>query len=193
MKRSLFIITLLILSSNGFISCNESPKQAASTEEKPAEIAEVKMASWPVPNRYLGSIPVYETFDEIEPLFRQSNDTTYIVNFWATWCKPCIEELPYLEKMNQAETEQPVKVVLLSLDFPKHLESKLLPFVENRQLSSQVEVLLDGDYNSWIDKVSPEWSGAIPATFIYKKDNHLFIGEPFESYDDLFQSVNTIL
>lgn len=192
MKQLLLIVTGVILGCVVFISCGESTKKTSDKEEKPIELALNTQASWPVPNRVLGTIPVYETFDEIEPLFRQANDTTYIVNFWATWCKPCIEELPYLEQMNNAETENPVKVVLVSLDFPQHLESKLLPFVEKRELSSQVYVLLDGDYNSWIDKVSPEWSGAIPATYIYKKDAHLFIGEPFESYDDLLQSVKTV-
>ena len=193
MKHTFHLIAVVFLSSVLAISCGEKVKNTVDLKEKAEEIAEALPASWPVPNRHLGSIPVYETFEEIEPLFRQQNDTTYIVNFWATWCKPCIEELPYLEQLNEAETEQPLKVVLVSLDFPKHLESKLLPFVEKQQLRSQVEVLLDGDYNSWIDKVSTEWSGAIPATYIYKRDASLFIGEPFESYDDLTQSVKTIL
>lgn len=193
MKPSFLKVLVISLGLLLAFSCGDTTKKATDLEEKAMELAEARPASWPVPNRYLNSIRVYETFDEIEPLFRQKNDTTYIVNFWATWCKPCIEELPYLEQLNTAEIEQPLKVVLVSLDFPKHLESKLLPFVEKHQLGSQVEVLLDGDYNSWIDKVSPEWSGAIPATYIYKQDSHLFIGEPFESYDDLLQSVKTIL
>jgi len=183
---------ILILACIAFVSCSDRSRKTIDKAESIVELAN-KQASWPIPNRHLGSIPVYESFDEIEPLFRQENDTTYIVNFWATWCKPCIEELPYLEQMNKAKTEKPVKVVLVSLDFPQHLESKLLPFVQKRKLISQVDVLLDGDYNSWIDKVSPEWSGAIPATYIYKKDAHLFIGEPFESYDDLLESVKTVL
>ena len=193
MRRTLLIVIVTIIGSVVLISCGKSPEKTANKEEKSVELAANTQASWPVPNRVLGNIPVYEAFDEIEPLFRQDNDTTYIVNFWATWCKPCIEELPYLEQMNKTETEKPLKVVLVSLDFPQHLESKLLPFVEKRELSSQVDILLDGDYNSWIDKVSPEWSGAIPATYIYKKDAHLFIGEPFESYDDLLESVKTVL
>ena len=192
MKRPLLLAMILILACIAFVSCSDRSRKTIDKAERIVELAN-KQASWPIPNRHLGSIPVYESFDEIEPLFRQENDTTYIVNFWATWCKPCIEELPYLEQMNKAKTEKPVKVVLVSLDFPQHLESKLLPFVQKRKLISQVDVLLDGDYNSWIDKVSPEWSGAIPATYIYKKDAHLFIGEPFESYDDLLESVKTIL
>ena len=192
MKRPLLLAMILILACIAFVSCSDRSRKTIDKAESIVELAN-KQASWPIPNRHLGSIPVYESFDEIEPLFRQENDTTYIVNFWATWCKPCIEELPYLEQMNKAKTEKPVKVVLVSLDFPQHLESKLLPFVQKRKLISQVDVLLDGDYNSWIDKVSPEWSGAIPATYIYKKDAHLFIGEPFESYDDLLESVKTVL
>ncbi len=57
------------------------------------------------------------TFDEIEPLLHKQNDTVYVINFWATWCKPCIKELPDFEKLNQAFKDDKVKVYLVSLDF----------------------------------------------------------------------------
>lgn len=193
MSKSWFFILLLAIPLWILHSCKEKTRDISKIEASPVEPAKPAKASWPQPNRYLGSIPVYETFDEIEPLFRQQSDTAYVVNFWATWCKPCIEELPYFEELSSSDNNELVKVVLVSLDFPKHLESKLLPFVEEWKLESEVDALLDGDYNSWIDRVSPEWSGAIPATYIYKKDTSLFIGEPFDSYDDLMQSVNKIL
>lgn len=193
MRKALQLVIMLILGNLLLLSCGNTSDKKTNPEVNVQELARTEPASWPVPNRLVGSIPVYETFDEIEPLFRQENDTTYVINFWATWCKPCIEELPFLEQLNASETEKPLRVILVSLDFPRHLESKLLPFVEKQQLRSQVDVLLDGDYNSWIDKVSPEWSGAIPATYIYKKDSHLFVGEAFDSYEDIHQSVKTIL
>lgn len=181
-------ICILFLSS-----CKEGSTTSTEHSSAVSEPEETANAAWPVPNYFLGDIPVYETFDEIEPLFRQQGDTTYVINFWATWCKPCIEELPYLEELNAARKEAPTKVVLVSLDFPQHLESKLIPFIEKKKLESEVEVLLDGSYNDWIDKVSSDWSGAIPATYIYKNNKHVFVGEPFESYEDLMTSVNSIL
>lgn len=176
-----------------FSSCKEGASISKEQNMPGDTPLESQTAQWPVPNYFLGEIPVYETFDEIEPLFRQRSDTTYVINFWATWCKPCIEELPYFEALNTTQNEAPTKVILVSLDFPKHLESKLVPFIEKQEIMSRVEVLLDGSYNDWIDKVSPEWSGAIPATYIYQNDKHNFVGEPFESYEDLVSSVKSIL
>jgi len=73
-------------------------------------------------------VPVYKTFDDFEPILHQDTDTTYVVNFWATWCGPCVKELPYFEALHKSYKNQPVKVVLVSLDFEKHIVRKLLPF-----------------------------------------------------------------
>ncbi|MEL7022016.1 MAG: TlpA family protein disulfide reductase, partial [Bacteroidota bacterium] len=64
---------------------------------------------------------------------------------------------------------------------------------QERQLKSEVLSLADGKYNNWIDKVNPDWSGAIPATIIYKGDKRLFIGESFASYEELDASLKQIL
>lgn len=148
---------------------------------------------WPSPDTYVEGIPVYDTFKRIEPMFQFDNDTTYVVNFWATWCKPCIKELPYFEEFNSTLKTEKVKVILVSLDFPKHLESNLVPFVRENQLKSKVVVLLDGKYNDWIDKVSPEWSGAIPATYIYKGRQNYLVPAPFETMEELTKVVKPFL
>ena len=147
---------------------------------------------WPTPTSHIKGIPVYEKFDQIEPIFQFDNDTTYVINFWATWCKPCIEELPYFEELTTKYGGEKVKVILCSLDFPNQLESKLVPFVEERQLKSTVMVLLDGKFNNWIDKVSPDWSGTIPATYIYRGDKHHFIGLPIKNINELEEVIQTL-
>lgn len=68
-------------------------------------------------------------YNELTPLLEQKGDMVYVVNFWATWCAPCVKELPYFEALNQ---QQDVEVLLVSLDFPKHKASRLIPFlIEN--------------------------------------------------------------
>ncbi|MCB2219262.1 MAG: redoxin domain-containing protein [Bacteroidetes bacterium] len=113
-------------------------------------------------------------FETFEPWLNQDNDTVYVINFWATWCKPCIKELPEFEKLNATYENKNVRVILVSLDFPNKHEERLLPFVADRNLKSRVFHLTDVDANKWIDKVSPEWSGALPATIIYKGDTREF-------------------
>ena len=132
-----------------------------------------------------GGIVLYESFEDFQPWLLKNNDTTYIINFWATWCKPCVAELPVFEALNAKVQDDKVKVILCSLDFPNAIESSLYPFVEKHDLQSQVVVLLDGKTNRWIDKVSPEWSGAIPATYIYKKDKKLFLEKSFDDIEEL--------
>lgn len=131
------------------------------------------------------SIILYESFEDFEPLLQKNNDTTYIINFWATWCKPCVAELPVFEELHSKGQDEKIKVILCSLDFPNALEKSLYPFVEKWNLQSQVVVLLDGKFNRWVDKISPDWSGAIPATYVYKNNQKIFVEKSFESVEEI--------
>lgn len=106
-------------------------------------------------------------FKDLLELRKQPSDTLYVVNFWATWCKPCIKELPYFEAANQKYKDQPVKVVLVSLDAVEDLDKRVNTFVQRRGLKSEVLLLDEVDGNTWIDKLEPKWSGAIPATMVF--------------------------
>ena len=107
-------------------------------------------------------------FPALEKRLSQPNDTTYVVIFWATWCGPCIKELPYFEQANKAYTGQKVKVLLVSLDYASQLDKKVKPFVQKRGLKSEVLLLNETDPNTWLGKVDDNWSGAIPFTLMLK-------------------------
>lgn len=96
-------------------------------------------------------------------------DTVYVLNFWATWCGPCVAELPHFEKLTKKYAAQKVKVVLISTDFKRDVERKVKPFVLRKKLKSQVFFMDEPTPNKWIDLVSPDWSGTIPATLIISK------------------------
>lgn len=115
-----------------------------------------------------------------KPFLEAENDTTYIVNFWATWCKPCVEELPYFEALYQQYKDQKVRLILVSLDFEEQIQSKLLPFMIKNNLKGEVLVLSQDGMNDWIDKIDPSWSGALPATLIYNKDKRAFFEQSFD-------------
>ena len=132
-------------------------------------------------------------FEELERQYLQKkNDSIYIVNFWATWCKPCIKELPHFEKIAADYSDEKVKLLLVSLDFPDKLESQVIPFITENKIQSEVVLLDDSDANSWIPKVSPQWSGAIPATVIYKKDIRKFYEQSF-TFEELETELKTFL
>ncbi len=114
------------------------------------------------------------TFEDFRPLLEKQNDTVYVINFWATWCAPCVKELPDFERLNQKYTKQKFRMILVSLDFNRQKESRLVPFVEHNKLKAEVVHLNAPDANAWISKVNSEWSGAIPATLIYRGDKRIF-------------------
>ena len=186
MKAIFSIFTFSILT----FACNAPEKQAASTESTKSAMPAIteKAVDNEPPN-----FPIYTSYDQIAHIFKYENDTTYVINFWATWCKPCVEELPYFEKLHDQYKDQKVKVILVSLDFAKQIQAKLVPFVKEHDLQSDVIALVDGDYNSWIDKVSTDWDGAIPVTMIYNKKDRQFVSEQFESYKDLESILKEVL
>lgn len=128
-------------------------------------------------------------FNGLKPLLDKRNDTTYVVNFWATWCSPCVKELPAFERVHIEYGNQAVSVKLVSLDFRKQLESRLIPFIQKYNLQPEVILLDDPDSNAWIDKVSPEWSGALPATLIYNRNFRAFYERGF-TYEELAEIIN---
>ena len=122
----------------------------------------------------------------------QSNeDTIYVVNFWATWCHPCIEELPVFSSDRLQQWSKPTKVLLVSLDFKSQKDKQLLAFIRDKKVSHEVMLLDEGNPNEWIDKIDKNWSGAIPATIIYHQDKTVF-HEGELDIDGLVEMINRI-
>jgi thiol-disulfide isomerase/thioredoxin len=134
-------------------------------------------------------VAVYDNYASLEKAVLSDKNTIYVVNFWATWCAPCVKELPHFEKLNSENKS--VKVVLVSLDFKNQYESKLLPFLKTRKINSEVVLLTDKDYNTWLPTVDKEWSGSIPATLILKNGKKVFAEKIFSNYEELNEFVNT--
>ena len=129
--------------------------------------------------------------DALEALPSSMNDTTYVVNFWATWCSPCVKEIGYFEELHRQIESAYVKVILVSLDFPRQVESRVIPFLREKEITAEVLLMTDLDYNSWIDRVDPSWSGAIPATIIYNREKRVFLEQEL-TRDELFNHVKQI-
>ena len=132
------------------------------------------------------------SFDELYSTIDLTSDDTYVINFWATWCSPCIKELPHFEYVNNKYDSDKVKVILVSLDLPYHFNSKLVPFVKVNNIQSKVVQLADNDSYSWMSKVSREWDGGIPATLIINSNSQKFYPKPFDK-DELIYEIEDII
>ena len=110
-------------------------------------------------------------FDDLQKRLLETKDNIVVLNFWATWCKPCVEELHVFEELNQKYSSQKVKVILVNLDFNSQIKTAVEPFIKNKNLKSEIWHVTDSDPNTWINKIDTSWSGAIPATVIYDVDH----------------------
>jgi len=172
MIKKLLVILLISL---GFISCKKEVVKETSKEK----------------NLQVSSVKTY-TYSELKPLLEKNDGKTYIVNFWATWCAPCVKELPYFEKIKKEYDDKNVEVLLVSLDFPKQVEKKLIPFINKRKLNSKVVLLDDINEDVWIKSIDENWSGAIPATLIYNKNKRKFYEHSFD-YETLEKELQTFI
>jgi len=102
-----------------------------------------------------------------------AEDTVYIVNFWATWCGPCVRELPEFNALHERFRDKPVKIVMVSLDFKESYPGKIDAFVKRKKLLPEVVWLNETNADRFIPVIEPEWQGSIPATLIiYKKNQY---------------------
>lgn len=108
-------------------------------------------------------------FPELQQIINSSSSSIQVINFWATWCAPCVKELPLFEKLN-AENKESIKITMINLDFADKLD-RVKAFVDRKKMKADILLLDEIDYNQWIDKVDKHWGGAIPATLVINPKN----------------------
>lgn len=101
-----------------------------------------------------------------------SSRTPMIVNFWATFCVPCIEEIPHFQKVVKEHEKEGVELLLVSLDMEADYV-KVGPFAKKRKFTAPIWWLDETNADYFIPRIDSTWSGAIPATlFINNKTGY---------------------
>lgn len=108
------------------------------------------------------------TLGDYQERVLQENDTLYVVNFWATWCGPCVKELPHFLALEKEKKKLPVKFILMSLD-ARSDGHKVAAFLNKKNIQTETHLFSEQDPNVWINILEPSWQGSIPASFLYRK------------------------
>lgn len=109
--------------------------------------------------------------DDVVKMIEESKEPI-IINFWATWCGPCVHEIPWFEKHVYAPGGKKVKLVLVSLDFKEDFPANLKAFVQKNKYQSQVVWLQETNADSFCPKIDKSWEGAIPASLFVNNATH---------------------
>ena len=129
--------------------------------------------------------------DLLESEITKSSNKLKVVNFWATWCKPCIEEMPYFDAVIKQESES-ATLYFVSLDFVEDLE-RVTKFVEKKKPYGKVMLLDNINYDSFMPKVDSSWTGAIPATLFVDSSGNQYFYEKSFSQDELSTLILSLL
>jgi thiol-disulfide isomerase/thioredoxin len=125
--------------------------------------------------------PKVDTIDtqQLAGLLKPDHKAPVLLNFWATWCPPCVKEMPDLADFYRAHAADGLRFVSVSVDHPDTRADRVEPFVRKHDLPFAVHVLTERSPENAGKALDIEWTGAVPATFLFDKNGRL-LGSWFE-------------
>ena len=126
--------------------------------------------------------------------YADTNDSVLVINFWATFCAPCIAELPYFHSITNKYKKENVKLLLVSLDFEEYYPKRIRDFANKRKYTAEIVWLDEEKPDEFCPRVDPNWTGSMPATlFINKKTGYRKFVEAEMKPEDLEKEIKLLL
>jgi len=110
-----------------------------------------------------------------------------LINFWATYCAPCIEEFPMIVDLSKQYKDKDLKVYFVSADWLDR-EDEVINFLKEAGVEGLSFIKEEGNDNNFINAISREWSGALPFTIVYNKNGDLSDYWEMKKNKDRFES-----
>ncbi|MEQ8821224.1 MAG: TlpA disulfide reductase family protein [Sumerlaeia bacterium] len=174
MRLTVLLIPMLIaggilLGQNAESHPSEEHARFAERPDHPVAPEGVEAPPMPEP----GKAPVVES-EELQALMFDHGAKVLVVNFWATWCGPCVEELPHFAETSKEFKDEGVRFLGVSLDFADTAESVVEPFLAKKGIPYANLVVNDVtmDPNELIPWFDAAWRGNLPATFLFDAQGH---------------------
>lgn len=124
----------------------------------------------------------------------KTSETPVIINFWATYCIPCIEEIPYFLELTKKYEEKGVKLLLVSLDFEEAFPDKIRKFSIKRKFTAPIVWLDETNADYFCPKIDNNWSGVMPASlFVNNKTGFRSFFEEQMSKERLEEEINKLI
>lgn len=121
-------------------------------------------------------------------------DHPLIINFWATWCQPCIAEIPYLQQAAQQYKDSGLELIMVSLDFPEAFPKDITAFIKSKNLNGTFFWLDETNADHFCPVIDKAWQGGIPATlFLNTKNNYRKFFERKITPDELGTTLREML
>ncbi len=170
MKRNVSLLLFFALLSSGYLPAQERAKPG-TIEVKTIDVSGVHR------------------------LITDRHGKLLLLNIWATWCQPCVEEFPDVERIRRSFADSVADVAAISVDYPDEVESKILPFLTSRHITFPVYVSAVKKEEDFMNSLDSSWSGGVPATFIFDKHGQrrafLFGQKSFDVFKSEIDSVMT--
>ena len=125
--------------------------------------------------------------DIIYQINKHKGSEAVLINFWATYCAPCIEEFPMIVDLSNEYKDQGLKVYFVSADWSDR-EKEVLDFLKRQGVKVISFIKEEGNDNNFINEISKEWSGALPFTLVYDKNGNLSDFWEMEKNKNRFES-----
>ncbi|MGE0129201.1 MAG: TlpA family protein disulfide reductase [Blastocatellales bacterium] len=111
--------------------------------------------------------------DEFRQLIAHQRGNVILVNFWATWCAPCVKEIPEIVKLQEKYKERGLRVIAVSMDEPEELETSVRPFVKKRFPNFISYLCKESDHDKFASVIDPAWAEILPTNFLLDRDGKL--------------------